>query len=580
MRWLTALLLVSAGAAGAEPLQSALSAVVGVEDLSGHPVEAVRPDTPFRLRVRLENLAGPDAPAGLFLSGWLRPISARNLDCAEAARAYLATNRIPTSAIDLNGAVVAVLGEGHSLTLVDPDLNLASANLIGAAVLGSAPSVLVADADAGRFLLALPEDGRIAAMPAFGGEVQTVAEGLDRPVVVYPAGGGRLWVQEAGHLRLLGGAPLTVAATSSHADAAGRHLAAWGAGRVQVLDDAGATALDLPAPEGLRDAVPIAEAEELSAVVLLTAGRLSVHYADAPDQPVAIALTGTPDRLSADATGRWVLAWSAAGGAVEIVDLALGHVAQTVGASAAVSEIRFSEGAALLMMADHSMVGVIDLSSVRRGAHARIREIPLGGASAARDGEALLLPLPGQAEVMAIHPDTFTGFFIHDSTALGDTPPMSAIRLRGGIPLAAAALDRGFREVATGVFETVVQVPDETGYELVATTGIGNLSFCFPLPGAGQAQAEAGVGRIALVPADDRGFRLSFSAADGTPARIEGMVTFSALMTGWRRSVVFGTDADGRSLQAYVLPDLGPISITVEAVEGQQFRPTVAGAEP
>ena len=324
--------------------------------------------------------------------------------------------------------------------------------------------------------------------------------------------------------------------------------------------------------------------ERSAPVVLLTEGRLSVHYADAPDQPVAIALIGTRDRLSADATGRWVLAWSATGGAVEIVDLADGHVAQAVGASAAVSEIRFTDGSAFLMMADHSMVGVIDLSTVRRGNHARIREVAIGAASKPRKREALLLPMPGQTEVMAIHPDTFTGFFIDDSPSLGDSPPMSAVRLRGGIPLAAAALDRGFREVATGVFETVVEVPDETAYELVATTGIGNLSFCFPLPGAGQALADAGIGRIALVPADDhggdQGFRLSFSTADGTPAQVEGMITFSALMTGWRRSVDFGTNATGQSLQAYVLPDLGPISITVDTVEGQQFHPTVTGSNP
>ena len=563
----------------AEPLKAALSVTVAFEDASGRALTMIPPGEPFTIRARIANLAGTDPPAGLSLSGWLRPVSSRNLDCADAARAYRATNGLPTNAIDLNGTVIAVLSEDHGVTLADPDLNLASANLIAATTLGSAPAAMVADPAQRRFLVALPDEGVVKAIPALGGTTSTLAEGLDRPMAIIPGPKGSFWVQQARELRLIGGAGTRLAASRVHASETAPVLAAWGQGLIEVVRLDGEPLLSLAEPRGLRDALPLAEEGVFSGLVVLRGDHLDLHYADAPDSPIAIPLASTPDKLAASPDGRWLLAWSQTEGVVEIVDLVHGKVAQAVVAQPGISAVSFGRNSAYLMLSDHSKLAAIDLASVQAGRLARLREIALGNPTSARETESLLLPLPGDGGLMAIHPDTSTGFFIHDNPATGDAPPMTAVSLRGGIPLAAAALDRGFREIVTGIFETVAVVPDATPFELVATTGIGSLSFCLPLPGAASDLAKAGPGQISILP-EDRGFRLSLTTTDGHPARVEGAVTFTALMTGWRRSVTFRTGEDGLTTQSYVLPAVGPVSVSVAAASGLEFAPAVTGGRP
>src|SRR5690606_21646298 len=103
------------------PRQVALTATVGFESLTGTSLEGGVPGQAFGIRATLTNAAGAEPPAGLYLSGWLRPMSFRNLPCTDAARAYLATQRLPTGAVDLNGPVIGVLSADGAATVVDPD---------------------------------------------------------------------------------------------------------------------------------------------------------------------------------------------------------------------------------------------------------------------------------------------------------------------------------------------------------------------------------------------------------------------------------------------------------------------------
>ena len=193
MRTLIALLLL-AGSAFAEQLQPALTANVRFESLDGAVLTKVQPDDPFAIVVSIANKAGNDAPAGLYLNGWLRPVSMRNISCVEAARAYLATQRIPIDAIDLNGPAIGVLNAEKGLTIVDPDLNLASANIIGATHFDEIPTSITPDRFGNRFLVTLPNAAQVQSVSVFGARTKTLASDINAKGAAIAVSDGSMWI--------------------------------------------------------------------------------------------------------------------------------------------------------------------------------------------------------------------------------------------------------------------------------------------------------------------------------------------------------------------------------------------------
>jgi hypothetical protein len=184
------------------------------------------------------------------------------------------------------------------------------------------------------------------------------------------------------------------------------------------------------------------------------------------------------------------------------------------------------------------------------------------------------VPLGPGAGVLALHADSATAFLIEETGMLGDAPPMTAVRLRGGVPLAAAALDRSFRQTAAGAFETVALLPGAGAWELVTTTGLGGAAQCAVLPGAAAGRAPETPGTIRVL-AEGGAVRLEFRDAEGSPAagqEVELLLT--ALAAPWRADLSLVTDGAGRSAPI-VLPGLRPLAVTAEAAQGGRFRPIV-----
>jgi len=69
-----------ATAQASDEIQSALTARVSFTDLHGTPLDSVSRDKPFTITVAIDNAIGNEPPAGLYLNGWLRQQSQRNLD--------------------------------------------------------------------------------------------------------------------------------------------------------------------------------------------------------------------------------------------------------------------------------------------------------------------------------------------------------------------------------------------------------------------------------------------------------------------------------------------------------------------
>lgn len=582
-----ALALLPLTPVAAEDLRPPLVASVAFTGPDGGALDRIAAKEPFGIAVQVENRLGSDPPAGLTLSGWLRPVSDSNLTCTEAARSYLATGRLPAGAVKLNGPLIGVAGTDGAFVIADPELDLASANLVGAATLPEVPDDLVADPDGGRMIATLSGRGEILSLAVPDAASRTLAQGLDRPVAAFGAPDGAVWVLEAGTrraLRILPGGPPQV--LMEHAVAltrasAGDSFAIAGTGHTGLYQSRDGAPLIVLAT-GSDAALALSDPDGTFALARLSGDRLDIHYTDAPDQPVAVALPSPVSRLVAGPGGRWILGHDPGRAAPTLlIDVARGRVIQSVSAGVPVSEIAFTDRAAYLMLADQSRVGVLDLAAIDGDSATPLRDVMLGQArERLLDHAGYLVPLWPQPGMLAVHAESYTGFVIHDYAMMGDAPPMTALRLRGGVPQRVVAFDRSFREAAPGLFRTMAVLDTPGDYELVATTGIGALSFCARLPAmpgtTTSADTAPGYLTAQRLPGDPAQVRLTFLSDAGTPvANGVFQVLVTSLATPWRAVTPLRSDQTGQATYPLPVPAGGPVVIAVAAGDGSRFHPLI-----
>lgn len=558
----------------AQDLKPPLTAQVRFTAPGGADIGRIAPNQPFDVVLEFTAQVG-SVPGDLAPMGWLRERGETDLPCGETAAAYRATGRASIGSVDLNGVVLGVAARDGAFTVLDPQRALGTANLLAARRFDRPPAAVAADPASGRFLLSLRDAGRLVAMTPYG-DVEVLAEGLDRPGALVPAASGGAWLLEEGSgavLRSGRGLRLDLGAVAIAGDAGpgpSRRLAVLGPGRVTVLGDDGATVLSVPAPGA------VAVGLNRDAALWLGADALHVLWLDAPGAAQAIALPGRFDRMAVSPDGRMVILHARDRTGFAVADLALGRVVQGAGTDSPVAEVAFLPGTAMLRLADQSAVGVMDLRGVEPGTEAVVGRVALGPPQPATDG-ALLVPLLPEPAMLAVHADSYTGFVLDARHAMSGKPPMEAMRLRGGIPRSVAALDRGLRPAGPGRFTAAARLPRAGNWELVVSAGIGQMAFCaaLPTPPAPAVAAKA-PGRVQPQPDGRGGIRLRFTGGDGTPAAgLTGTVELAALTGNWRSRQPFTTDAAGLTAESWTVWNRLPLVVTVRAASRAGFAPLV-----
>lgn len=559
--------------------RAALQAGLGFTDPgSGAALAQVKPGQPFRVEVTLRSLTGA-LPRELLPMAWIRPVALSDLPCTETAAAFRATGQGSAGSVDLNGLLIGILTEDDALTMLDPERNVGSANLVRAERFSERPAAMIADDADGSFILSLPRAGQVIAWSAMADPV-VLASGLDRPGALAPRAQGGAWVIEEGTgdlLALRGGTPsLRLPLGARQIETAGERLAVLGAGRVRLLDADGAELIGHDAPDAravtLLSAPPGA-ADRGTALLWLEPGMLALSWLDAPASVIRIALGHGHDRIAVSPGGRYAFAFGG-GARLSVVDLALGRVVQVVGSASAVAEMVFLDRAAVMRTADGTLAGVMDLRMIKPGEEAVIGQFALGDGPPPGDGAALLTPLLPEDQVLVISAPRYTGFVLNAGHGTSGKPPMESIPLRGGTPRIVRALDRGLREQAPGLFTTIARLPMAARYELIVSAGIGEASFCAPVPMEVPAiPPEALPGRIQLERGAG-GLRLRLADGTGQPlAHARGRLLVTSLAGNWRSRAEFTTDAEGRMIGPMQLP-APPLAIVVES-DGGSFDPLV-----
>lgn len=582
--WVAGLSLFAAIVSGmptafAQDRAASLSARLTLRDLDGRTVASARNGEAFRLQVDLTDVATGKAPNGLELSGWIRRVDRLNGSCEDEARAFRVTRSIAQGAVDLNGAVVAVLNEDASVGIIDPKLDGQPATMLGAAALGRMPDDFAIDRANMRAVFSFGRDGVVEDVSLADGSRHVVAEGLDRPGRLAITPRGDLWVEEGGAVSRIregrraetvpvGSRRLVLLGQMQDTDLIGAVSADGG---VALIDGAtarvvfqGGTGAPVGAAavigdEGMLSLAPGADTAEL-------------RYFDDFDAAAKVPLGFAAERLAVSPDGRVALAFTPGQPGVAIVDIATARVVQTVELrNATVAEVGFTDRAAFLATSEGAYLAVLDLMSVGAGATPVMRPVPLGGEGGRSNGERrLLAAMSPSPQMLAVDRDRATGWIVPEIAAVGSIPPMGSILLPGGIPLQVHVVDRSFRETRAGRFETVARVADGGEHELVLTTGIAGMTTCIRFAVDGPVTAAA-----------TRLYRVSVkTAASGYRARTEQELEFvfsdeegraldveaarflvPSLVSPWSTEIVAHRDAGGRLKATVRFPHAGAYAL-------------------
>lgn len=589
MRALTgaALLLCLAGvpAGAAEPASDvpdtvpALGVALAFLDAGGTVLAAPPADRAVRVRVTLTDALTGQAATDRRIEAWIRPADPAAPTCAAAVRAFRATRAIPGAAIDLNGVLLATVNRDATIHVATPRTGLGAARLAAAHALPEPPAAVAVDPVGLRLVVALPEAGEVRALSALSSASVTLVRGVPGAGALEPVADGGFWLAAEGRVSrhdadgaergrfAVAGTPRLAALrrpdpTGYGPPALAALVAFTASGEVVPLDPgAGGVGQRLAEP-------PLADAAPLGGGALLTLpsdegadegagggdGVARLRYADDPERVETIALPAPATRLAVHPGGRYALAWTPGRAEMAAIDVARGtaRAVRPPRGGTVAAAIATAEGAVALSL-DGGLVQRIDLGLAAAAPDYDPPTVNLGGASPEPlPGEGpLLATLAPSPQALALDPARRLAWLV-DARPVAETPPMESVPLNSGAPSGLHVLDRSFRRVAPGVYETAVLLPPGP-QELVLTAAGEGFSRCLPVAVAGVARqrlvtplriALAGDGRFTPGAPGTVALRLEDAEGrDRTPERLE--LLLAALTSSDRQVVAATRGADG-----------------------------------
>lgn len=564
--------------AHADSFQSSLTASVSLTDGDGNAIKRPERGEPFRIIVDLRDAATDTPPKGLLLQAWIRPLGDGSMNCQDAARAFRVTRSIAEDSVDLNGIVLAQLNHDGSFGIIDPNLNLRSSNMIGAASFGTQPDGFAVDARNQTAYFSFAESGTVEAVSLLNGARKLFAKGLHRPTALAIGREGHVWVVEAGtgslvHFSSQGSRLADVSVGPGDVSIAeaddGETLVAYAAGGSGVLIDllTGKQRARVDVGEGIAAAATAG----LALVLLERDGmHAQIRFADAPQSYQSVPLAGEAAQVAIDPSGAHAFTYSDKGNVVTILDLATAEVVQAVAVEDAVTDVAITDRAVYLMLADQTAVLALDPSTIAPGRAPSIRRMPIGTTGVADGTRGLLVPLLPSQSILAVNASSYTGFILNEQMSMGDVPPMDSVRLRGGVPVAVKVADRSFREVSPGRYETFARIERSGQHELVLTTGIAGMTVCFPISVDGATSEDKAVRlQLRVTPAAD-GIRsgvlqtvfIDVLDEEGRPYSADRVeLIIPSLTFSWAGRFVAQRNSEGRLAAQILLPRAGTYAV-------------------
>ncbi|MBI5015034.1 MAG: hypothetical protein HZB55_06030 [Deltaproteobacteria bacterium] len=529
------------------------------------------PVSPLKPAVWIDLLKGDEGAAG-------KPL----LPCRDRVNRYLQGSLAFQPDVNLNKFFILVLNNDHSISVIDPIVDVGGITQLYAMVLlKERGEDWVASADGKRLFVTMPKAGEVAAVDLEGFKVLGTAEAGVNPVrIALQPDGKYLWIGNdgpAGGVTVLDAATLAVAAHIP--TGAGHHEIAFAetslfayvtsaeANTVSVIDSQRLKKFaDLPSGDR-----PVSVAfSALGKAVYVASQGGGVAVIDAARNEITSRIETAPGltALRFAPGGRWGFVANGTRNEVYVLDASSGSITHRFGVGAQPQSVAFTSTFAYVRCSGTAEATLIQLSELAKEASFTPRTVSFGSKA---PGE---YPFPAAADavsptgewdtVLATNPAENAVFYYME----GMVAPMGSFPTYGRVPRAVRVVDRSMKEVEKGVYSAKFRVPMSGRYIAAMVLDSPWVYHCFEF--SAEVDPQIARARAALPPkleflTEGRKFpagqpaKLRFSLRqppEGKPLTgLSDVVVLATRLPGsWQVRQVATPGADG-SYEAVVSPD-------------------------
>lgn len=534
--------------------------------------------------VTLVNRETSEPVTGLHMAGWMNLVRNGQVDaelpCAARVGLYAQGRVTHRADADLNASRLLTMSRSGAIALIDPQIDFTITQMQSVIQLPGIPADWALSRDQRTLFVSLPMASAIAVIDTSAFALATLVE-LDKgslPTTLLPLPDGGLAVALSGAKAVSILHPANGQKGDPVAVGDGRvALADDGAGHVFALSEAG-NLVSLNTSDGTLAAGAVLPPGEPSlavtgwnrAVFAGTSDADAVSVFAARDlAPRGTVATGTGiHRLAAIPGGRGLLAIKRGESRLLMIDGERGLVTADIPTVREPVEIAFSDDYAYVrgLAADHFALldrGTLIAGRLEPADIQSVSRPPVPREALASAG--LITPYPGGA--MIGNPDERQAYFYME----GMNAPMGTVRLYAPDVQGILTLDRGFREIGPGVYQSLTKLPKGGNYTVAMAIGDDGAPLCFDAaiagaPGeakiAAQPQLTVALDTVAPIPARVKSevvLKLSGGAGSG---RIR-LVAFSS-SGSWQARQWATALGDGRYAARWDFPRPGRYGINVE----------------
>jgi DNA-binding beta-propeller fold protein YncE len=430
------------------------------------------------------------AVSALHPGAWIRPRLKNRSSCKNAVKNYLNSGPNASRDIDLNSYSFITLNQDNSVSIIDPRLNLATANLLALKKLDSKIVDWYLDSAAGEIFLLLADTNKISIISALSGALiaDITLPALPQQMVVaaqqnllWVAGRKALMVIDSRTYKLLKTIPLSAGKVYVAISQANGQL--W----VYVQDSGELIAVDLvtleikwrrPLPKKLSSLVYSKHADRLYFGSKKKPTIISL-YPGSDTEIARTKLISMPEKLEISPDGQWLFALDFDQRQLAIIDTANNQPKHYLLFKHNFDQLALSDQFAYLRHNTSPNISLIRLGSINRTKSPALIEVPFGTTPPGkqRSNFSAIEVLPeGGAVLVSNSADKTLYLYMED----GMLAPANAFKVYTEAPVALLVHDKSFVESKAGWYETATMVPKPGDYELVLYLDNPPVASCFP----------------------------------------------------------------------------------------------------
>ena len=494
--------------------------------------------------------------------------------------------------MDLNSYYVVVLNRDPSITILDPNVSLASATSTLARIVLQRPGADWAKGpDGKRLYVSMPQAGQVAVVDTDTFKlVANIDAGRSPTRVLVQPDGKYLWVGNDAKVGEGSGVTLidteTLKPVKSIATGIGHHEIALSEDSqvafVTNRDSGTVSLIDVRKLELLREekvaGQPLSVAySSLAKVAYVADGKAGVVTVlggakFAPLKKIALKPGLGPLRFTPDE--RYAMVVNTHEDLVHVIDVSSNEAIHDIPVKGQPFQITFTRAFAYVRALASERVTMVNLLTLDRGAKPIVQSFATGSVAPKAAGELPLAdsmaPANIDAAVLVVNPADNTTYYYME----GMNAPASNYQSYGASARAVTVVNRSLKETEPGVYTSKVRIPVAGRYDVALMVNAPRIVECFSLEAKENPALAADKARTVAeflvssreVPLGAKvPVRVRLSGADGKPkAGLKDVTMLSFLVPGQRRKQALAREVEPGVYEAVVhIPEHGAYSIHV-----------------